>query len=329
MKMFPSTLVAATVLASAVGLAATTAIAADNYPSKRVTIIVPYSAGGGTDTVARHIAQGLSEKWGHPVTVENRPGSGGTLGSAQAAIARNDGYTLYMGGTGTVSIAPALYSALQYDPLTDFEPVALAMEFPNVLVVPKSSGIDSLQGFIEVAKKGGATFGSSGVGSSLHLSGEMFNLHAGLDMTHVPYRGSSEAVPAVISANVDMMFDNLPSAIAQVQAGTLTPLAVTSAKRSESLPDVPTIAESGIEGLEDFVVVAWFGLMAPAGTDEAIIAKLNADMNEVLQGERFQEYAASTGSVVTGGSSEDFAKFLEAEIAKWDGVASAAGVKIN
>lgn len=324
-----SIIAAMTVVASFTGLTTQASAQADDYPSKRVTMIVPYSAGGATDVLARQVAQGLSEVWGETVVVENRPGAGATLGTTQAAHARPDGYTLFMGQVSSHGIAPAVYANLQYDAKEDFAPIVWITQIPNVMVVPAESGIEDVQGFIDQASENGATFGSSGTGSSIHLSGEMFKDRTGLEMTHVPYRGSGEAVPALVSGNIDVMFDNLPSAMPQIKGGALTALAVTTAERNPSLPDVPTLSETGIEELSDFQAASWFGLLAPAGTDEAIVEKINAATNEVIEGEQFQTYASNNGATVVGGTSEEFAEFIDAELAKWKQVVDAAGVKVE
>ena len=329
MKTFGRLLAAATVFATGLGLASQASAQADDYPTKRVTIIVPYSAGGATDVLARQVAQGLTEKWGETVTVENRPGAGATLGTAQAARARPDGYTLFMGQVSSHGIAPAVYANLQYKAKEDFEPIVWITEIPNVMVVPEASQANSVQEFMEQAKGKNVSFGSSGTGSSIHLSGEMFKARTGLDMTHVPYRGSGEAVPALVSGNIDVMFDNLPSAMPQIKAGTIKALAVTSAERDPSLPDVPTLGESGIAELEGFEAKSWFGLLAPAGTDAAIIEKVNASVNEVISGETFQSYAMNNGATVIGGSPEKFEEFIDAELDKWAKVVADAGVRVE
>jgi tripartite-type tricarboxylate transporter receptor subunit TctC len=300
-----------------------------DYPTKRVTIIVPYSAGGATDILARQIAKGMSEAWDQTVTVENRPGAGATLGTTQAAKAKPDGYTLFMGQVSSHGIAPAVYSNLQYDARKDFAPIIFAVRIPNVMVVPVASSVKSVQEFVDEAKKSSKTFGSSGTGSSIHLSGEMFKSRAGLDMTHVPYRGSGEAVPALVSGNIDVMFDNMPSAMPQIKSGTLRALAVTSPTRDKSLPDVPTLAESGVVGMDGFSAMSWFGLLAPAGTNPAIINKINVTVEAVLQGKAFQTYAANSGATVIGGSPQDFAVFIDAELIKWAEVVKKAGVSVK
>lgn len=329
MKTFGRYLTAAALCVAGLGLASQASAQETDFPTKRVTIIVPYSAGGATDVLARQVAQGLTENWGETVTVENRPGAGATLGTAQAARARPDGYTLFMGQVSSHGIAPAVYANLQYKAKEDFEPIVWMTQIPNVMVVPEASEATSVQEFVDQAKGRNVSFGSSGTGSSIHLSGEMFKARTGLDMTHVPYRGSGEAVPALVSGNIDVMFDNLPSAMPQIKAGTIRALAVTSAERDPSLPDVPTLAESGVQGLEDFEAMSWFGLLAPTGTDAAVIEKINTSVNEVINGETFQTYARNNGATVVGGSPEKFEEFIDAELDKWAKVVSDAGVRVE
>ena len=325
-RIFISTLAAGAI---ATGLATSALAQAEDYPSKRVTIIVPYSAGGATDVLARRMAEGLSGLWDETVTVENRPGAGATLGTTQAANARPDGYTLFMGQVSSHGIAPAVYKNLQYDAQADFEPVIWLTQIPNVMVVDADSEIEDVQGFLDNAAANGATFGSSGTGSSIHMSGEMFKSRTGIEMTHVPYRGSGEAVPALISGDVDVMFDNLPSSMPQIQAGELRPLAVTSAERDPSLPDVPTLAETGIDGLDGFEAASWFGLLVPAETDPAIVAKINEAANEVARSQSFQDYAATNGAAVMGGSPEEFETFIASELTKWKEIVDEAGVTVE
>ncbi|WP_306112029.1 MULTISPECIES: Bug family tripartite tricarboxylate transporter substrate binding protein [Roseovarius] len=302
---------------------------AQDYPTKRITLIVPYSAGGATDVLARQVADGLSKVLDETVTVENRPGAGATLGTTQAANARPDGYTLFMGQVSSHGIAPAVYKNLQYDPVEDFAPIKLIMSIPNVMVVNEDSPYQSAEEFLEAAKSENMTFGSSGVGSSIHLSGEMFKASTGADMTHVPFRGSGEAVPALLSGDVDVMFDNLPSAMPHIESGALRALAVTTPERSEHLEDVPTLDELGIEELEGFAARSWFGLMAPAGTDEAVVATLNDAMGEVLASDSFKKFADTRGGQIEGGSPDDFAAYIEGELSSWKAVVDEAGVTVE
>jgi len=310
-------------------LAFGTAAMADNYPDGRITIIVPYSAGGATDVLARQVADGMSRVLDETVTVDNRPGAGATLGTTMAANARPDGYTLFMGQVSSHGIAPAVYANLQYDPVEDFEPIQLLISIPNVMVVNAESPYITVEEFLAAGQTETFTFGSSGTGSSIHLSGEMFKSRTGLAMTHVPFRGSGEAVPALLSGDVDVMFDNLPSAIPHIQSGALRALAVTTPSRSESLPDVPTLDELDVAALDGFAARSWFGLLAPGGTDPAIVATLNAALSEVIASEAFLAFADTRGAQIEGGSPEEFVTFIAAELESWDVVVQEAGVTVE
>ncbi len=329
MKAFLNILFSLAIGATAVGFAAQASAQATDFPTKRITIIVPYSAGGATDILARQMAEGLSGVLDETVTVENRPGAGATLGAAQAAHARPDGYTLFMGQVSSNGIAPAVYKNLQYDAQKDFTPIVWATSIPNVMVVDKDSGITSVQNFLDKAKEKTMTFGSSGTGSSIHLSGEMFKSRSGIEMTHVPFRGSGEAIPALISGDVDVMFDNLPSAISHIKSGELNALAVTTMERSDALPDVSTLDETGIPELKNFSASSWFALFAPAGTEPAIIAKLNEASNKVLESDSLQKYAKTNGATVEGGTPERLGKHVDEELAKWKQVVDKAGVSVE
>ncbi len=303
--------------------------AAEAFPDRRITIIVPYSAGGATDILARQVADKLGPILGQTVTVENRPGAGATLGTIQAARARPDGYTLFMGQVSSHGIAPAVYENLDYDPIADFQPLTHIMSIPNVMVVNSDSPYTTVEEFIEGARGGGKTFASSGTGSSIHLSGEMFKFMTGIEMTHVPFRGSGEAVPALISGDVDVMFDNLPSAITHIQAGSLRALGVTTPERAEMLPDVPSIAELGIEGLEEFSATSWFALFAPSGISAEVTETLSSAIREALEDEDLVRQITERGGVIEGGTPEDLAAHVEAELASWAAVVEAAGVTID
>ena len=298
-----------------------------DYPIRRLTIIVPYSAGGATDVLSRQVADILSRILDQTVTVENRPGAGATLGTTQAARARPDGYTLFMGQVSSHGIAPAVYKNLQYDPVADFAPIKLMLTIPNVMVVNKESPYMTARAFLENAD--GKTFGSSGVGSSIHLSGEMFKSRTGVDMTHVPFRGSGEAVPALLSGDVDVMFDNLPSAMPHIQSGALRALAVTTPERAAALPDVPTLDELDIPALDGFSARSWFGLLAPSGTDPAVIAILSEALDQVLASDEFLAFVKTRGGQGGGGTPEQFSSFIDDELAKWSKVVAAAGVSVE
>ncbi|HCR98936.1 MULTISPECIES: Bug family tripartite tricarboxylate transporter substrate binding protein [Halomonas] len=302
---------------------------AEDFPTKRINMIVPYSAGGSTDILARQVARGLTSVLDETVTVENRAGAGGTLGSTQAAMANPDGYTLFMGNVSSHGIAPAVYKNLQYDAKNDFDPIIYLLSIPNVMVVSNESNINSVEEFIDQANEREMRFASSGVGSSIHLSGEMFKARTGARMTHVPYRGSGQAMPALLSGDVDVMFENMPSALPQIQSGAIRPLAVTTSERSAALPDVPTLSEAGIAELEEFSAISWFGLFSPAGTDDAVVTKLNEAMQEVMQSDDFKEFARTRGATIEGGEPADLASHVDQELAQWKTVVDEAGVTVE
>jgi len=315
---------AAAVLAPA--WAAPSPAAGADWPAKTVQIIVSYAPGGSTDTLARKIADELGQQVGESIIVQNYNGAGGTLGTTKAAHAPADGSVLFLGQISSHGIAPALYSKLNYDPVADFTPVVRVYSVPNVMVVPKDFPADTYAEFLEIAKTKKLRFASSGVGSSIHLSGELFKAATGLDLVHVPFRGSGEAVPALLGGNVDLMFDNAPSAIPHIRSGELKALAVTTAKRSPALPDVPTLQEVGGPDLKDFAVQAWFGIFVPGGSDAQTVAAINAQMNAVLASDGFKKFAESQAASIDGGTPEDLQQHVAAELTKWTGVVDAAGI---
>ena len=255
---------------------------------------MPFPAGGTTDVLARAVAQKLTESLGQPTVVDNRPGAGGNIGAELVAKSPPDGYTLLMGTVGTHAINPSLYPQMPYDHVKDFVPVILVAGVPNVLVINPSLPVNSVQELIAYAKAnpGKLNFASSGNGTSIHLSGELFKTMAGVQMTHVPYKGSAPALQDLVGGQVQLMFDNLPSSLALIKAGKLKALAVTSLTRAAALPDVPTVAESGLPGFE---ASSWFGLLAPAGTPQPIVVTLNARCREVAGYPRGQGEAAGPG----------------------------------
>ena len=301
---------------------------AQDYPTKLIRIVVPFPAGGATDILARAAAQKMTEAWGQSVVVDNRPGAGGNIGSELVAKAAPDGYTLEMGTVGTHAINASLYAKMPYDHVKDFAPVILVAGVPNVLVVNPSLPVNSVQELIAYAKAnpGKLNFASSGSGTSIHLSGELFKVMAGVQMTHIPYKGSAPALQDLIGGQVQFMFDNLPPSLPQIKAGKLRALAVTSATRAPALPDTPTIAESGLPGYE---ASSWFGVLAPAGTSPAIIAKLNAQIAAWLATPEAREKMLALGANAAGGSPEDFAKHIAAETAKWQKVVKESGAKVD
>jgi len=301
---------------------------AAQYPSRPIHLVVPFSAGGTTDLLARIIAQKLGESFNVPVIVDNRPGAGGNIGSDTVAKAAPDGYTLVLGTVGTHAINASVYKKMPYDPSKDFAPISLVATTPNILVVNPSLPVKSVKDLIALAKSkpGKLTFASSGVGSSVHLSGELFKSMAGVDMVHVPYKGSGPAIVDLIGGQVDMMFDNMPSSLPYVKNGKLKAIAVTSAKRSSVVPDIPTIAESGVPGFE---ATAWWGLLAPAGTPVEIVGKLNAAVVKALGQPEVAKRLLALGAEPASDTPEQFAAFIKSEKAKWSKVVKFAGVHVD
>jgi tripartite-type tricarboxylate transporter receptor subunit TctC len=309
-------------------LAASTAAAQGAYPNKPVRIVVPFPAGGTTDLLARSAAQKLSEAWSQQVIVDNRPGAAGNIGSELVAKSPGDGYTLLMGTVGTHAINASLYAKMPYDHVKDFVPVILVAGVPNVLVVHPSVPVNSVQELIAYAKAnpGKLNFASSGNGTSIHLSGELFKTMTGVQMAHIPYKGSAPAITDLLGGQVQLMFDNLPSALPYIKAGKLRALAVTSTTRAPALPDAPTVAESGVPGFE---ASSWFGLLAPAGTPRDVVIKINGEVAKWLDSPDAKEKLAAQGANVASGSPEDFAKHIQTETAKWAKVVKDSGAKID
>jgi tripartite-type tricarboxylate transporter receptor subunit TctC len=306
----------------------TFAQSAANYPAKPVRLVVPFPAGGTTDILARAVAQKLSEAWGRQMIVDNRPGAGGNIGSDLVAKSAPDGYTLLMGTVGTHAINPSLYKNMPYDHVKDFAPVILVAGVPNVLVVNPSLPVHSVPELIAYAKAnpGKLNFASSGNGTSIHLSGELFKAMTGVEMTHVPYKGSAPALTDLIGGQVQLMFDNLPSSLPFIKAGKLRALAVTSGARAAALPDLPTLAESGLPGFE---ASSWFGVLAPAGTPRDIVAKLNGAIAGWLASPEAKEKLLAQGAIAAGGAPDDFARHIGAETSKWAKVVKASGAHID
>ncbi len=298
------------------------------YPSKPIRIVVPFPAGGTTDILARAVALKLTETGGQPVVVDNRPGAGGNIGAELVAKSAPDGYTLLMGTVGTHAINPVLYAKIPYDPQRDFAPVILVAGVPNVLVVNPALPVNSVQELIAYGKAnpGKLNFASSGSGTSIHLSGELFKSMSGVPMTHVPYKGSAPALTDLLGGQVQLMFDNLPSALPHIKAGKLRALAVTGAQRAPALPDVPTVAEAGLPGFE---ASSWFGLLAPAGTPKDIIARLHAEVAKWLATPEARNRLAAQGANAVGNSPEEFAQFIATETVKWRRVVKESGAKIE
>ena len=310
------------------GLLGGTSALAQAYPTKPVTIIVPFAAGGTTDILARIIGQALTAELGQSVVVDNRAGAGGNFGGQAAAKAAPDGHTLFMGTVGTHAINASLYKKMPFDPVKDFAPLTRVANVPNLLVANPAQPYKSVKDLIAYAKAnpGKVNFGSSGNGSSIHLSGELFKSLAKVDMQHVPYKGSAPAVTDLLGNQIGIMFDNMPSAIQHVRSGKLVPLAVTTAKRSPELPNVPTIAEAGVPGYE---ATSWFGMFAPAGTPAPVLAKLNAAIVKVLGQPDVKKKINEQGAEDYSETPEQFAAFIQAESVKWGKVVKESGASLD
>ncbi len=309
--------------------------AQSGWPNKPVKIVVPFAAGGTTDILARAMAPELSKAFGQQFIVDNRAGAGGNVGAEIVARSPADGYTLLMGTVGTHGINRALYPKLPYDPIKDFAPVTLVAGVPNIMEMnadkARQLGINNVQDFIKYAKAhpGKLNMASSGNGTSIHLAGEMFKHMTGIFMTHVPYRGSGPALMDMVAGNMDVMFDNLPSSMQQIKAGKLKPLAVTSAKRSSALPDVPTVEEAGGAALKGFEASSWFGLLAPAGTPPDIVARIQQESAKALASPAVREKLEAQGAIPGGNTPAEFARMIADEHAKWARVVKASGAKVD
>ena len=304
-------------------LAVACGAAAQPYPGKPVRVIVAFTAGGTTDILARSIGQQLTERLKQPFVVDNRPGAGGNIGTEMAVRAAPDGYTLIVDSVGPIAVNPTLYRSLPYNPLTDLVPIVQIAEVPNVLIVHPSLNIRDLDEFIAYAKAnpGKLNYASTGVGTSSHLSGVILGQRAGFEAVHVPYKGA-DAVKDVVAGRVQFMFATIPSVISQIQAGSVRALAVSSAKRSRSLPDLPTIAERGYPGFE---AGSWFGFFAPKGTPEAIVLLLNKAVNESIAVAAIEQQMVREGADPVGGTPAQFQQFIARETGKWSDIVRASG----
>ena len=312
-------------LCAALPLAAS---AQERFPSKPVRIVVPFAPGGSTDIVARYLAERLTTALGQSVVVDNRPGAGGNIGAESVARAARDGHTLLMATTGVMAINQSLYKNMGYDPAQDLEPVSYVASITNVLAVPFDLPAANVQELIALARAqpGKLSFASSGAGSSTHLSSELFKSMAGIDVLHVPYKGSSQALTDLMAGRVSMIIDNMPSALPFIKAGRLRALGVSGSKRSPALPELPTIAEAGLRGYES---LSWSGIAAPAGTPKEVITRLNREISAVLAQPDMRQKLADAGAEAVGGAPEIFTEHIRAEREKWSRLIKERGITIN
>jgi tripartite-type tricarboxylate transporter receptor subunit TctC len=301
---------------------------AADFPDRAVTMVVPFAAGGSTDVVARIVAQKMSEDLGQQVIVQNVAGAGGNLGADNVARAEPDGYTILMGTVATHALNPLILKSTPYDPEKDFAPISLLVVVPNVLVVNPDFPAKDVKELIALlkAEPDKYSYASSGNGTPLHLSGELFKSMAGVSMQHIPYKGAGPALNDVIGNQVPIMFDNLPSSSGHIKAGTLRALAVTTAARAPSFPDVPTIAESGIPGYETYT---WNALFAPANTPKDVVMRLNASANKTLKDPAVIEHMKEFSATIVGSTPEELSAHVKAELAKWTPVVKGANIQME
>jgi len=318
--------VACLVLTAGLAAAPSLASADDKWPERPISYVVPFTPGGVTDMIGRIYSQNIGDSLGQPLVVENRPGTGGSLGSATVARSKPDGYTLVGGTISSHSINVSIYPDIGYDPVESFSPIILTGTLPNVLVVRSDSPFNSVDELIAAAKKKeeNLSVGSSGIGSSQHLAAELFGSMVGAKLLHVPYKGSAPSLQALVAGEIDLLFDNLTSAMPLIQAGRLKPLAITSKQSDPALPDVKPLDQLGLPGYE---VVSWQATFAPAGTPKPIIEKLHKAMYETLQRPEVQERLHSAGLTVSGAGPDELHAFQKAEVAKWAKVAREANIQ--
>jgi len=301
---------------------------AQGYPNKPIRLVVPYAPGGATDIIGRAAAAELSKTMGQQVIIENRPGAGGNLGAEQVARSAPDGYTLLVSPSSLHGITPFLYNKLTYDPNKDLAPIIVLGSFANVLVMNPSIKANSVSELVALIKAspGKFTYASSGSGSTIHLSGEMFKSMLNLDIAHVPYKGSSPALTDLMGGQVSIMFDNIPSAITFIRSGKLKALATTGPTRATSLPELPTMIEAGFPG---YISTAWFGIVAPAGTPKEIIARLNAEGQKAAKSPDFIKRMNELGYDIVGGTPEQMGAMIQEEVKRWGPVVKASGAQVD
>lgn len=297
------------------------------YPTKPVHIVVTFTPGGAPDILARVLADKLGQQWGQTVIVDNKPGAGGNIGADAVAKAPGDGHMLVVGTVGTHAINGALYKKMPYDMVKDFTPIGLLATTPNVLVVNNEVPAKTLKEFIDLGKRqGNMSFASSGSGTSIHVSGELFKSMTGIDMKHVPYKGRASAIPDLLGGRVTMMFDNLPSSLPLVREGKLRALGVTSPKRSPAAPDIPTLSEAGLPGFE---AVSWFALFAAPGTPKPVADKLSVQVAEVLKQPDVAKKLSDLGLEPVGSRPDELTRYQQTEIAKWAKVVKESGATVE
>lgn len=300
---------------------------AQNFPNKPIHIIVTFTSGGAPDIIARLIGERMSAEWGQSVIIDNKPGAGGNIGADFVAKSTPDGYNIVVGTVGTHSINGALYAKMPYDMVKDFSPITLLATTPNMLVVHNDVPAKNLKEFIELGKKEGKmSFASSGSGTSIHVSGELFKSVTGIEMTHIPYKGRASAIPDLLGGRVTMMFDNMPSSLPLVREGKLRALGVTSLKRAAAAPDIPTLAEAGLPGFE---AVSWFAMFAPANTPKTIVTKLQLEIAKILKSPDISKRLLDLGLEPIGSTPEELAVYQRSEIAKWAKVVKDSGAKLE
>lgn len=315
---------ACAVAASAISFSAM----AQNWPGSTVTVVVPWPPGGPSDIAARPLAKGLTQALGQSFVIDNRAGGGGNIGTAAVTRAKPDGQTLLITSSAPIVINPSLYKKMSFDPLKDLDPVTNLLRVPLVLVVHPSvpaKNLKELMAHIQ-SKKGQFSYGSSGNGTPQHLTSELFASVTKLEMTHVPYKGSAPAITDLVGGHIPLMFDSTIAIMPHIKAGKVKPIAISSAKRSPLLPDVPTFAEAGLPQIESY---AWYGFFAPAGTPKPVLAKINAEAQKVMKSPEFQKVLADTGSDYVGDTPENFGKFVQAEHARWSKVVKQSGATVD
>jgi tripartite-type tricarboxylate transporter receptor subunit TctC len=330
MKLMLSTMcrmAAAVLLVAATSAFAQKAAIEAGYPSKAIRMIVPFAPGGGTDIIARLVSQDLGQAWGQSVVVDNRGGSGGIVGAELAARSSPDGYTMMLCSLG-FSYAPALYRKLPYDTEKDFSPISLVATQPFIYVVVPSLGVSSMKDLIALAKSkpGELRYGSGGSGGSSHLGTELLRVMTGIDVTHVPYKGTGPALTAMLSGEIHFQLIGISSVVPHMKSGRMRALAVSGAKRSSAAPEVPTVAESGVPG---YAFDVWYGMLFPAGTPRAIVGKANAELNRVLKSPALAQRFAAVGLEPSGTTPEEFARIIRSETAKWRKVVESAKIRVE